>query len=165
MINFRHCVACGWGSAEIDKNADNQIEKFGENICIKCENSFQSILDTEGEHGLKTGFGVSETLITKDTIYYFEADRPKVCDPKSPFLGFGGAWYLVTKLYKTKYGQTRKAFVTNNLFHDRRIPKSIQEKFVEEGKVNSTVVGISKQELLSLKEQLNKIPYLNEVSK
>ncbi|GIN60496.1 hypothetical protein J27TS8_04890 [Robertmurraya siralis] len=164
MMNFKCCVACGWGSAEINKNADAQIEKFGENICVKCEDSFNSILESEEELRLKTGFGVSETLITKDTIYYFEADRPKVCDPKAPFLGFGGSWFLITKDQKTKYGGSiRKAFVSNNLFHDRSIPKSFRERFLEKGKVNATVVGISKQELISLKDQLNRIPYLNEV--
>lgn len=160
-MNFKSCVACGWGSAEIDKNAETQIKKYGENVCPNCEKSFNSILESEDELRLKTGFGVSETLITRDTIYYFEADRPKVCDPKAPFLGFGGSWFLVTKVYKTKYGSARQAFVTNNLFHDRRIPNSFQDKFVEKGKVNATVVGISKEELIFLKEQLNKIPYLN----
>lgn len=161
MSDLTYCISCGWGSSETEKDVPEQVEKHGEHICKKCEASFEAILNSEEELKLQTGFGLSETLITQNAIYYFEADRAKIMPPDSPFLGFGGSWFLVIK----EYGSQRKVFATNNLFHNREIPKSYQDKFKSNGKVNAIVVAISKKELTSLKNLLNAIPYLKEESK
>jgi len=159
------CVACGVGSSKNTKEIIlAQIEKYGEFICIQCEQDFNKILESDKELVIETGFGKCESLITHDNIYRFESDRPKVCNPKSPFLGFGGSWVLITKDYKTEYGTKRKIFVSNNLFHVKRIPKPFQQAFKDKGKVNATVTFVSKRELEELRDILNGIPYLETSS-
>jgi hypothetical protein len=161
---YNCCVACGVGSSQNTREMIlSQIEKYGEFICTNCEEDFNKILESDKELIIETGFGKCETLITQDNIYRFEADRPKVCYLKSSFLGFGGAWVLITKDYKSKHGTKRKIYVSNNLFHVKRIPKPFQQAFKDKGKVNATVTFVNKSELEELRDILNSIPYL-EVS-
>lgn len=158
------CKACGWGNGSVTaEEIEQQKEKHGEYICVRCEKSFNLILESDDELKLKTGFGISETLITENAIYYFESDRPKVCNPSTPFLGFGGSWFIVTRNYKSDYGSVRTAFVTNNLFHEKNIPECYQQRFKERKKVNAKVVPVSKDQLISLKNILNNIPFLEVV--
>ncbi|TDL50926.1 hypothetical protein E2R60_20475 [Paenibacillus dendritiformis] len=105
---------------------------------------------------IKTGFGISESLITQDNIYYFEADRGRVMDPSAPFLGYGGQWFLIRKRYGNKY----KMIVSNNLFHSTRIPASYSKRFLEAGKIDSVVIGVGREELAALRDSLNNIPYI-----
>jgi len=158
---YNCCTACSAGSSKNTKEMIlSQIEKYGEFICLGCEQKFNQILSTDCEITVQSMGESAETLITSDTIYYFEGDRGKVLNPSSPFLGFGGRWMLITKNYKQKYSTRKKIMLSNNLFHYCRIPKPFQEKFKEAGKVNSTVIGVELSELEAFKELINGISYI-----
>lgn len=162
-MNIQCCVACGLGkSSTPQEEVKQQEKKHGEYICVKCEDVFESILNApKGEEfTINKGYGSPcEALITDTNIYYF--DGPKVSDPKSSFLGFGGCWLLVTKTYPLEYGEVRKVMVTNNLWHSRRVPASYRERLRQADKIDSTVVGIERSQLVDFKKLLNGIPYLN----
>ena len=160
-IYYNCCVACGVGSGQNTKEGiRKQIEKYGEFICETCEQSFNTFLESEGEVRVSSMGGTAETLITEDNIYHFESDRGKVLNPSSPFLGFGGRWFLIIKDYNDLLIPKRKIMISNNLFHHCRIPKSFQEKFKKAGKVNATVTNVSLAELKEFKKLINEIPYI-----
>lgn len=163
MLDIKSCVACGWGrSFTPPHEIEQQEKKHGEYICVKCEDVFESILNApKGEEfTINKGYGSPcEALITDTNIYYF--DGPEVSDPNSSFLGFGGCWFIVTKTYQKEHGALRKVMVTNNLWHSRRVPVSYRDRLEHAGKIDSTVVGIERSQLVDFKKLLNGIPYLN----
>lgn len=157
-MNIVCCVACGWGSTQTKKKEiERSVLKYGQFICSKCESDFERILSEDKELKIETPFGTCEALITEDTIYRFEADRPKVIDPKSPFVGFGGAWFLIVKDY---HDGKRKVMVSNNLWHVKTIPSYFRSLFKEKGKINSIVIPVKKGELIELENTLQNIPFL-----
>lgn len=153
------CAACGIGSGQNTRELIlSQSEKHGDFICLSCENFFEAWLHSEDE----LTYDGLETFITPEAIYHKDRGRPLVCDPKSAFLGFGGAWILISKRYKHKNGSSVKHFVANNLFHDRRIPNAYLQKLIEFQKIDSKVQFTNLHSLKDLKDQLNKLPYLKE---
>lgn len=158
-IFYNSCVSCGVGRGDNTRELIiRQYEKHGEFICLSCENFFEALIDSEDE----LTCGGSETFITPEAIYYKENDRSLICDPKSPFLGFGGAWILISKRYKHEYGTSVEHFVANNLFHDRRIPAAYRQKLIVSGKIDSKVQFTNLKSLKVLRDQLNKLPYFKE---
>jgi|SRR5699024_650698 len=151
------CVSCGWGSKGNKKEVEQQTDKYGEFICSRCEESWNAIVDArEDSDGflLDKVFGKTKALITSKHIYYH--DGPRVKDPKTPFLGFGGSWFLVVDMKKPEI------YVTNNLFHDRTVPEAFQKKLEKSGAINAKVMEVDKALLEELKRNLNDIPYLND---
>ncbi|PKH09835.1 hypothetical protein [Planomicrobium sp. MB-3u-38] len=156
------CVACGVGRGDNTRELIiAQYEKHGEFICEPCENFFETWLRSEEE----LTYNGLETFVTPEAIYHKDHGRPLVCDPKSAFLGFGGAWILISKRYKHKYGTSVKHFVANNLFHDRRIPESYRQKLIHFQKIDSEIQFTNLENLKELRDQLNKLPYLKEGAK
>ncbi|MGG1638264.1 hypothetical protein [Paenibacillus sp. NRS-1760] len=152
------CKSCGWGSDSITiSEVQQQVEKHGVYVCEKCEAKYEAILNHEGDFRIKNGFGSNEAFITEDSIYYVEADRGRIVDPKAPFLGFGGRWFLIVK----RQDGSNNAFVTNSLFHWVSIPAVFRERFKKSDKVNSTIVGMEKEALANLRDILKNIPHLN----
>lgn len=165
MMNLTCCVSCGVGSSVREHEVPEQVEKFGEYICIPCEKSLNKILQAKDGLQIDKGYGLPrEAFITEDDIYY--SDGPRVEDPKSSWLGFGGRWFLVIKKHKTEFdGYRQEIFVTNNLWHNRRIPKGFQSKLKESGVIDSVVINVSKKSIEDLRDVLNNIPYLNKEDK
>lgn len=164
MMNLTCCVSCGVGSSTREHEVPAQTKKFGEYICIPCEESLNKILEAKDGLQIDKGYGSpAEGFITEENVYYSDGSRVK--DPKSSWLGFGGSWFLVIKKYKTKLGYRQEMFVTNNLWHNRRIPKGFQSKLKESGAIDSTVIGVNKKSLENLRDTLNNIPYFNKEEK
>lgn len=153
------CKACGVGRGDNTRERIiAQWEKHGEFICEPCENFFEAWLESEDE----VTYDGLETFVTPEAIYRKDYGRPLICNPKSAFLGFGGAWVLISKRYKHKYGSSVKHFVANNLFHDRRIPAAYSQKLIEAQKIDSKVQFTNLESLRELRDQLNKLTYLEE---
>lgn len=156
---YNTCASCGVGRGEnTRKMILRQMEKHGEFICPDCESFFEEWLLNDSQ---LTYEGL-ETFVTTDTIYHKDHGRALVCDPKSSFLGFGGAWLLISKRYENEWGVYVKHFVANNLFHYRRIPLAYQQKVTLFKKVDSKVQFTNLKGLKDLREQLNSLTYLDE---
>jgi len=156
MLDITCCVSCGWGKKGNKEEIEQQLKKYDEYICVKCENLWNKIVEmghSSGELILDKGFIKTKALITSKHIYYHDGAR--VRDPKTPFLGFGGSWLLVIDKRKPE------VYVTNNLYHDRTVPDDFQSKLKESGAINADVIWLDKNMLEELKGNLNKIPYLN----
>src|SRR5690625_939000 len=157
MNNITCCESCGWGNKGNKKEVEQQLKKYDEYICIKCENVWNKIIEmgnSSDELILDKGFIKTKALITSDNIYYHEKDR--VMDPKTPFLGFGGSWFLVIDKRKPEI------YATNNLFHDRRIPEVFQKKIEDSGAINAEIIAVDRPLLENLKKNLNDISFLND---
>lgn len=161
-LNLVCCVACGIGRGDVPPiDVAHQTAKHGAYICKSCEEVFEAILQTPKDQKItiNKGYGSPcETVITEDTIFYF--DGPRVADPNRSFLGFGGAWILVIKSYPTKHGTRQKAIVTNNLWHSRRIPVPYRQRMKDAEKVDSKVVWADDELLADLRDSLVGISYI-----
>src|SRR5690625_2820305 len=96
MKDITCCVSCWWGEKGNREEVKQQLKKYDEYICIKCEKGWRKIIeigDSSDGFLLDKGFVKTKALITSKQVYYH--DGPRVKDPKKPFLGFGGSWFLV----------------------------------------------------------------------
>lgn len=159
MMNLTCCVSCGVGSSRSEKDVPSQVKKFNEYICVSCEKQLNAIVESDEQILINKGYGSPcEALITKEAVYYF--DGPIIADPERSFLGFGGSWFIVVKKKKLQYGFKQEVFVTNNLWHNRRIPNGFQKKLEESNAINAVVIPVNKSSIEDLLKRLNKTPYI-----
>lgn len=117
IIRCRNCYNNCSASAE---TIEKQKEKYdGDYICIQCEEAINKINSPDfNGHGIdKMG---NKVMLSKVGFYYHEFDRGRIMPANSPFLGFGGRWFLV----ETK----NETYVTNNIFSGRQFYPILQSK-------------------------------------